>query len=490
MKKRVLLLLNDAAASRNLRKLLNALDYKNVEIMTSYAIDSEAILRDSPDLVIIGSDFIENDNAASCIQRFFLLDMPVVFISSSAEDHLLKHAVRNILDKITRETRPIQKHLLEEIFQGNGLFSNKRKADEAMAVSLKNDDNALFLLKELKCMFLISDLMSIPDISIDAVIRYIHVSIEKAIGYNDDVKVRITCHDSVYVSDNFSESRLKIESPIIVNGRDVGEIEVFYYHHSGEKKYLLKMETDLVNAISERIGNFIKEKEAIRELKARNEELRNLSSHLQSVREDERKMVASTIHDEFGQKLIMLRYEVLNLRRRLPENDREVDSSLCGMLGIIDESIQTVRKISSDLRPGVLDKLGIAAAIEWLAQDIESRTGIRFTVIISHENLLLNDDYTTVLFRIFQEATTNIVRHSGATEVFVNLKMSDSDVFLVILDNGKGISEGDINRSDSFGIKGMRERVLSFQGHFSIENNSEGGTVLKVSLPIWDKIAD
>ncbi len=153
---------------------------------------------------------------------------------------------------------------------------------------------------------------------------------------------------------------------------------------------------------------------------------------------------------------------------------------------LIDASIGTVRKLATDLRPGVLDKLGISAAIEWLARDIENRTGIKFTVVCSPDDLTLNDDYTTALFRIFQESATNIIRHSQATEAIVNLKISGDNVLLIVLDNGKGISEKSLNSGDTFGIKGMKERVHNFRGIFSITNNNGHGTVLKVSLPLGD----
>jgi signal transduction histidine kinase len=327
--------------------------------------------------------------------------------------------------------------------------------------------------------------MNAPELTTDAVFRHILSCLEKSLGYYDKPGIRITYLNSVYESDNFNESLLKIECPIFVNNRELGEIEVFYPGlNRYEKEYLLKMENDLINAVAERIGNYIKSKEVIDELKSANDELRKLSSHLQSVRESERKKVASTIHDEFGQKLLSLKYEILNIRKDIAGGSGNYESHIEGMLGLVEASIKTVRDISSNLRPGILDKLGIAAAIQWLAKDMETRTGIKFNVICTPEDMILNDDYTTALFRIFQEAATNIIRHSGANEVIINLKAGINTVLLIILDNGKGIREEDLFRADSFGIKGMRERVLSFQGTFSIMNNDGEGTVIKVSLPL------
>jgi signal transduction histidine kinase len=349
---------------------------------------------------------------------------------------------------------------MEEIFS-SGKSDDSTKIIPENAVS---DDHALTLLKELKSLYFISDVMNIPDLSVEAVIRYTHDSIEKAL-YHSDAKVRINYMEMTVESSGFTESDLKIESPVTVEGKEVGSIEVFYEQANlAEGNYHLKLENDFINAVSERIANYLKSRELINRLARTNDELRELSSHLQDVRESERKMVARTIHDEFGQKLINLRFEIQTLRRQLPEQCTEIEPALANMNNLIDVSMKTLRQLSTSLRPGVLDNLGIAAAIEWLARDIEKRTGIKFCVNCSPEDLILDDDYTTTLFRIFQEATTNIIHHSGATEVIVNLKETDSEVFLIVLDNGRGIADEDMERTDSFGLKGMRERALSFPG--------------------------
>jgi len=484
MNDRVLLLLNDAQASRKFKKLLNLLDYENVEIMSCDNPDFDSLFSGSPELVIIGSSFFEKKGSVPFIQKAVLLELPVIIFSSSAEVFFHKSTLEKVLSKLSPALRPLHKYLLQEIFQDNGIHEESTHVSDEVLISLQKDGNALYLLKQLKCLYFISDVMNMPDLSIEAVLKHTLLSIEKALSYGDDASVRITYLNTVYESDKFMESRLKIESPVFVNSRELGEIEVFYHKHSMDREYLLKMENDLINAISERIGHYIQGQDVIAELKKTNLELRNLSSHLQDVREGERKMVASTIHDEFGQRLLTLRFELLNLKRKVQEGGTDIIHNIDDMLGLLEGSINTVRNISSNLRPGVLDKLGIAAAIQWLAQDTESRTGIRFNVICSPEDLVLNDDYTTALFRIFQEATTNIVRHSCASEIIVNLKATENEVMLIVLDDGKGISPEDVNRADSFGIKGMRERVLSFQGSFSISSNGDRGTLLKVSLPL------
>lgn len=478
MKNRVILILNDAAVSRKMKRIFSILD-DNTEIITCESIDLDKILLQSPELVIIGASAMKKDEEIILVRKAQLLELPVILLSAGAELNLDKFILEKALRKISPELRPIHKYLMEEIFTGTKSEDSSGNVDNSIS-----DDHALTLLKELKSLYFISDVMNIPDLTVEAVLRYTHDSIEKAL-YHNDAMVRISCMEMSFESADFTESELKIESPIIVEGREVGTVEVFYEHANlVEGNYHLKLENDFINAVSERISNYLKSRELIHRLARTNEELRDLSSHLQDVRESERKMVARTIHDEFGQKLINLRFEIQTLRRQLPEQCAELEPALVNMNNLIDVSMKTLRQLSTSLRPGVLDNLGIAAAIEWLARDIEKRTGVKFCVNCSPDDLILDDDYTTALFRIFQEATTNIIHHSGASEVIVNLKKTDSEVFLIVLDNGRGIADEDMERTDSFGLKGMRERALSFQGTFSVSRNFEQGTVLKVSLPL------
>jgi len=478
MNNRVILILNDAAVSRKIKRILNNLN-ENIEIISREIIDFDEILLNSPELIIIGSSALKNEDDIKLLRKSQGLELPVILLSSGAELNLDKFILDKALRHITPEIKTEHKYLIEEI------FTNSRDSDSGKTVAepAGSDDHALTLLKELKSLYFISDVMNIPDLAPDAVFRYIHDSLEKAL-YHSDAKVRICYMDKIFESAGFYESNLKIESPISVNGKEVGVIEVFYKKELLEKDgQHLKMENDFVNAVSERIANYLKSRELIEQLAKTNEELRKLSSHLQEVRESERKMVARTIHDEFGQKLVNLRFEIQTLRRELPEQCSQIEPALNNMNNLIDISMKTLRQLSTSLRPGVLDNLGIAAAIEWLARDVEKRTGVKFCVSCTPDDLILNDDYTTALFRIFQEATTNICHHSGATEVIVNLKETENEVFLIVLDNGKGISDEEMMKSDSFGLKGMRERALSFQGTFSISRNFDQGTVLKVSLP-------
>jgi signal transduction histidine kinase len=220
------------------------------------------------------------------------------------------------------------------------------------------------------------------------------------------------------------------------------------------------------------------------EIRDSREQLRNLSAHLQSVREEERTRMAREIHDELGQSLTALKMDVSWLNRRFLEKDASFNSKLASMEEVIDRTIQTVQKLSGELRPGILDDLGLAAAIEWQAEEFQNRTGIECEISPGPEELVLNRDQSTTLFRIFQETLTNVIRHARATKVEVRLKEQNDSIVLQVKDNGRGITEAEISNSKSFGLIGMRERVDFIGGEVKIAGSPGEGTRITVTLPL------
>jgi signal transduction histidine kinase len=223
---------------------------------------------------------------------------------------------------------------------------------------------------------------------------------------------------------------------------------------------------------------------AEREIRNSREQLRNLSAHLQSVREQERTRMAREIHDELGQSLTALKMDVSWLNRRFLEKDTAFKKKLASMEDVIDRTIQTVQKLSGELRPGILDDLGLAAAIEWQAEEFQNRTGIECEVSLSHEESVLNRDQSTTMFRIFQETLTNVIRHARATKVEVWLEERNGSIVLEVADNGRGITAAEISDARSFGLIGMRERVKFIDGEVSIVGSPGKGTRITVTLPL------
>ena len=154
------------------------------------------------------------------------------------------------------------------------------------------------------------------------------------------------------------------------------------------------------------------------------------------------------------------------------------------MMKLVDTTIKSVQRMSSELRPSLLDNLGLQAAIEWKAQEFQDRTGVECQLTFDPEDIVLDQDLATAIFRIFQEALTNIGRHANATEVKVSLNEQSGELVMEIRDNGKGISEKQIADSQSFGLIGMKERVYPFDGKFSIQGVKGKGTTVTVRVPV------
>ncbi len=227
-------------------------------------------------------------------------------------------------------------------------------------------------------------------------------------------------------------------------------------------------------------------KQAEEELKSSREKLRNLSAHLQSIREKERMYIAREIHDELGQALTALKMELVWLNNRLPKDQVLLHDKMRSMVELVDETGKTVQRISAELRPGLLDDLGLAAAIEWQTEEFQKRTGIPCEVSLDPEDFVTDQDISTAIFRVFQETLTNIVRHADASSVKVTLQEKDNDIKLEVSDNGRGITEEQISHHQSFGIMGIRERVNLLSGKVVIVGIPDKGTTVTVCIP-YDK---
>jgi signal transduction histidine kinase len=240
---------------------------------------------------------------------------------------------------------------------------------------------------------------------------------------------------------------------------------------------LLAINTQLESEVAER-------KEAQRQLEESQARLRRLSAHLQAAREEERIRIAREIHDELGQALAGLKMDVAWLQRSRNRPGSGVAPKLEDMSALIDATVQAVRRISAELRPSLLDDLGLAAAIEWQLDEFRERTGLQCVFTSNLKNTVLDTDHATALFRIFQEALTNVVRHANATQVTVNLDEDPESLTLHIRDNGRGINEEEMRQAKSFGLLGMRERVYFLEGEIDIRGAPAQGTIVTVRIPL------
>jgi len=230
--------------------------------------------------------------------------------------------------------------------------------------------------------------------------------------------------------------------------------------------------------------NITERKEAEERLRSSREKLRGLTAYLESAREEERRKISRKIHDELGQVLAGLKIDLSWLTKGLSKEQEPLLEKTKSMSKLVDTTIQTVKRIAAELRPGVLDDLGIAAAIEWQAGEFEKLAEIKYEFSSNPRDIILDQERSIVIFRIFQEILTNIILHAKATRVRIIIKKESDSIMLKVKDNGKGINNKQISDPKAFGLIGMRERVRPWEGEIKISGAPGKGTTVAVIIPL------
>ena len=214
-------------------------------------------------------------------------------------------------------------------------------------------------------------------------------------------------------------------------------------------------------------------------------DLAELTAHINTIREDERKKIAREIHDDLGGNLTAIKIGMSSILDRLKSNPDKIDEHIASLLFIVDNTFETVHKISGNLRPNILD-LGIVDAIEWQTKEFFKHLSIPCKFTCNQAEINVSTDQAMALFRICQEAMSNIAKYAQATQVSVDLSASEDDVVMTIIDNGVGVKSDDRLKTTSFGLRGMQERATVLHGTFRISKPAETkqGTMITVKLPI------
>lgn len=260
---------------------------------------------------------------------------------------------------------------------------------------------------------------------------------------------------------------------------EVIDIEAF----DGARKKVLMSAYPLLDETQQLIGAIALNQD-ISDRVQREEELRQLSTHLQTVREDERTRIAREIHDELGGVLAAVKFDLSTPIRSGDTGYDGLSRRNQDIVRLVDNAIVALRRIMSDLRPSVLDDLGLWAALEWQAQEFESRMGIPTTFKLKGEEVHLEPNRATALFRMTQESLTNVAKHAQATRVAITATTKDHKIIIHIRDNGRGICKADLARAKSFGIKGMNERARAFSGTVRINGRPGEGTTVCIKFPM------
>ncbi|MCR9014079.1 sensor histidine kinase [Aquiflexum gelatinilyticum] len=231
------------------------------------------------------------------------------------------------------------------------------------------------------------------------------------------------------------------------------------------------------------LRNITKRKEVEEKYKASYESIRNLNSHSQKIREDERSLLSREIHDQLGQRLTGMKMEVEYILKKSNHLDDFAKEKLQVILKQIERTVGTIRNISRNLRPGILDDFGILAALEWQADEFTKSAGIPVFFKYKGEERSMENQKATAVFRIFQECMTNIMRHSKSTHVNVEVVFDSESIMITIIDDGAGFDQEILKNTKSLGILGMRERTESFGGNFNIQSAPGKGTTTILTIP-------
>ncbi len=273
--------------------------------------------------------------------------------------------------------------------------------------------------------------------------------------------------------------RAAVAFPVWV-GREIAAVLEFFATEDAVPDPAL---LEVMAHLGTQLGRVIERRRAEERLASSESQLRELASRLVSVREEERKHMARELHDELGQSLTALKIDLRTLQRRLP-SPVDLPARLDAMLALVDGTIAATQRLATELRPGILDDLGLIPAIQWQVEEFGRRTGVPATLGIDGEPVPLDDRIATAAFRVLQESLTNIARHARATAVTVTLLLDARGLVLEVHDDGVGIEPARRDDPHALGLLGMRERAMRWGGQFTIAPREGGGTTVRLHVPL------
>lgn len=267
--------------------------------------------------------------------------------------------------------------------------------------------------------------------------------------------------------------------PLVYMNQLLGKFMV-YFNKAHE---FTEEESQLLQTIAREVAFAIGEKRNEIALRKSEQQYRELSAHLQDIREEERSAIAREIHDELGQQLTVLKIDFSWLESRLNLGDNKVlTDKFADISSLLDRAVKTVRRMSTSLRPSMLDDLGLVATIDWYLADFGRRVNLKTEFYHDNDEYIMPDKMRTAFFRIFQESITNVIRHSDATTVIVELNRVGDQFSLKVIDNGKGFDTSSVSGKRTLGLLGMRERSLLIGGQCRIESSPGRGTTVSVEV--------
>lgn len=305
-------------------------------------------------------------------------------------------------------------------------------------------------------------------------------------AYNKDVAIGMSILECITTEKDRQDAKLNFDIALsgkpITTTQEFGDIERVIFENSYNP---IKNDENEIIGITLYASDITTRKIAEEELKNSLEQLHQLTQHVEKVREEERVNIARELHDDLGQALTAVKIDLGIIKQNV--KDKEITKRINKTTALVSDTIKTVQKITFELRPKIIDDLGLEAGIDWYTTEFSERNGID-VILEMDSNIEISSDVSIVIFRIMQESLTNIARHANASQIDIQLNKKDNSINLVIADNGRGIKKSELQSKKAFGIIGMKERADSIGGTLDIYKNSEGGTTLKLKFPLQNKI--
>ena len=393
------------------------------------------------------------------------------------------HTIRSFSSTEMEHLQAVAKQLAHAI-EANQLFEQNEKHKEVLVKQIiarkKIEEEKLTLLSRNQQM--ISTMLDGYVLSDEkGKILEVNTAYCDMIGYSHDELLNMTTHE-------LEESKTPEEVEKII-GQAVEKSIQFETKHKRKDNSIIDVEVSLTMIVFDGkkiaagfIKNITDRKNSEMQITSYNEQLKELTSHLFSIRDEERKRIGQEIHDDLGQQLTAIKMDVAWIDKKTPEAD-VAKSKLKNIISLLDGSNQSVRRILSELKPSILDEYGLIDALDWHNRQFTKNTGIPVVFKRQETEFRIAEDIATCIFRVVQESLTNIARYSEANKVVISVEIINENIIVIIEDNGIGFYTKSVLSKGSFGLLGMNERVQSLKGNFEIRSAPGKGTTVSISLP-------
>ena len=343
-------------------------------------------------------------------------------------------------------------------------------------------------VKELTALYSASQLLADADRSTVIILQHFVSIIIEAWQYPQIAAARIKLAELEIATPNYKKGYHQQSATFQTFNGTHGFLEVVYLEERPlqEEGPFVAEERHLINMLAEMLQTYFNKKIANEKLMQSYEQIRLLASHIEKVREEEKIKIAREIHDELGQQITGLKMDISWVSDKIGPENEVVYKKTKEILSLLDDTVKAVRRISTDLRPGILDDFGLVAALEWQSKEFEKRSGIKIKFDSNSEEFVTPENISTGLFRIYQESLTNVARHSGASQILASIHKNDKEVVLKISDNGKGFDVAEISHKHTLGLLGMKERTMIMGGDCDILSEKDKGTTVLVSVPLTE----